>query len=113
MGRVAQRWRRRRGRGRQAGCPAICNSNYPDLVHPVYNWPDLIDIQLSLDGEHIIAHLVALEQGVAHILGQIELLIVQFDAEEFPAFAHLHISVSACDLLTNFKNPRFHLISPH
>lgn len=62
---------------------------------------DLVDIELALDGKSIVAFLVAHEQGIAHIFGQIKLFVVQFDAEEFPALAHLHVSVSSCHLFAD------------
>ena len=73
-----------------------------------WHGPDLVDIQLPLDGEYVIAHLVAGEESCAHILGKIELLIVELDPKEFPALAQLHVPVSSGDLLADLQYPGFH-----
>ena len=78
------------------------------LANLPWHGPDLVDIQLPLDGEYVIAHLVAGEESCAHILGKIELLIVELDPKEFPALAQLHVPVSSGDLLADLQYPGFH-----
>lgn len=64
-----------------------------------------------MDGESLVAFLMALEQGDTNVFGKVELFVAYPDLEELPTPANLHIPVFAADLFPNSQDSRFHDIT--